>query len=451
MIGLQIHKRLKADFTWVLSGNVLYSLCQWSIVMVLAKLGRPSQVGEYALGIAISAPIVLFANLQLRVLVVSDSRGEFTFSQYLVFRLVSLGLALLVVAGVAAGTQPDWSLVAVVVLVGFGQVLEYLSDTYYGFLQKQERMDLISVSLLMKGPLSVGLLCAAMYFTRSVVWALTALALGRLIILLLWDARLGLREAARYSSKTNAHAAHRRWPSDKMLMLLRMALPLGFISMLISLNSSIPRYFVEAHLGSAELGIFSAVASLLTAGTLVVSAFGQAMFLPVAQAYSANDRVRFRTYAALAVVLGAMLGGVAVLVAALFGRSLLAHLFRPEYGEHPGVLVRLMIAGMIAFIASGLGYVITAARRLRSQIPVLGASALAAAATSAWSIPRNGLDGAADAALAAALVQLAGIAAIFWASDRQLRARQFSEGDLPSVSCSPSTVCEALSSQETVT
>src|SRR5882672_7719316 len=99
MTEFRSNKRLRTDFTWVLSGNLLYSACQWGIVVALAKLGNPEQVGEYALGLAVSAPIVLFANLQLRALLVSELRDRFTFGQYLTFRLVSLGAALLLVAG----------------------------------------------------------------------------------------------------------------------------------------------------------------------------------------------------------------------------------------------------------------------------------------------------------------------------------------------------------------
>ncbi len=391
MTEFRSNKRLRTDFTWVLSGNVLYSACQWGIVVALAKLGNPEQVGEYALGLAVSAPIVLFANLQLRALLVSELSDRFTFGQYLTFRLVSLGAALLLVTGAVACMQTNWRLKGIVVVVGFAQALEFVSETYYGFMQKHGRMDRIAGSLLLKGPLSLAALCGAMYVTRSIVWAVIGLAFGRLLVLLVWDSRPDF-------------------------------LPLGVISMLISLNLSIPRYFVEVHSGSAELGIFSAIASLLTAGNLVVSAFGQSIFLPVARACAALDRTKYRGYVVMAAALGGSLGGVAILAAVSFGRAILTHLFRPEYGERPDILVWLMIAGTIMFIASGLGYVITAAGSLRPQIPMLLATALAAAATSAWLIPRHGLSGAADAVLVAAFVQLMGTGTILLKIDRRLQS-----------------------------
>jgi len=123
----------------------------------------------------------------------------------------------------------------------------------------------------------------------------------------------------------------------------------------------------------------------------------------------------------IALLLGAGLGFAFVVGASLFGRTILVHVFRPEYAEHPGALLRLMFAGTVSFVGSSLGYVITGARRLRSQIPVLILSGLASAAVSAWSIPSHGLNGAADAMLAAGLVQLGGVGVILWKVDRQIR------------------------------
>jgi O-antigen/teichoic acid export membrane protein len=426
MAVLHIDSRLKADFTWVLSGNALYSACQWAIVLVIAKLGSAAQLGEYALGMAVVAPIVLFANLQLRVLLASDVKDEFTFGEYLAFRLVSLGAALAAVAGVAVWMHAGSRITILIILVGVAQALEFLSETYYGWMQKHERLDRLSRSLMFKGPLALGALWAAMYATGSVLWAVLALALGRLAVLLAWDSRLGFAKKSFVSKQGGDAGLRLRWENGAMLRLLRLSIPLGVLSMLNSLTMTVPRYFLEAHRGSAELGIFSAIASLVTAGSLVVSAFGQSIFLPVARACATRDRSKFRGFVLQAVGLGGLLGGAAILVSALFGRQILTALFRPEYGEHADILVLVMAAGGVMFVGCGLGYVMTAARSLTAQIPLLLASVLAAAATSAWLIPGAGLRGAADALLVAAVVQLAGSAMVLRRIDRRLHSDDFS-------------------------
>ncbi|HTQ55158.1 MAG TPA: hypothetical protein VMI94_11905 [Bryobacteraceae bacterium] len=416
----RIEGRLKSDFAQVLSGNTLYYACQWSIVVALAKLGTPDQLGEYALGMAVAAPILLFANLQLRAVIASDVQDQFTLGQYAAFRTVSLGLALCVVAAVSISAGSGWRRGCVVLAVGFAQAVDYVAETCYGWMQKHNRLDRVARSLLMKGPLALGTLCVVMYVTHDVLWAVLGLAAGRLAILFAWDARLGFAGESRHPFRFDWRLL--RPPGHRLLVsLLRLALPLGFISMLGSLSANIPRYFVQAHLGSAELGIFSAMASLLSAGTLVVSACGQSIFLPVAQACARADRAAFRTFLAVAAAVGAALGSAGVAAAVFFGRPILAHLFRPEYALRQEVFVRLMMAGAVTFAASGAGYVVTAARSLTPQVPMLAAAAAAGLAVSAWSIPKAGLDGAANAVLASALVQFAGTAVIGWRVDRRLR------------------------------
>ena len=54
------------------------------------------------------------------------------------------------------------------------------------------------------------------------------------------------------------------------------ALPLTLAGLLISLNTNLPRYFIEIHLGEASLGIFSAMAYLIVAGGMLITSLGQA-------------------------------------------------------------------------------------------------------------------------------------------------------------------------------
>ena len=412
MSKLLLERSLRANFSWVLSGNVLYSACQWCIILVIARLGSPAQVGEYALGMAVSAPILLFANFQLRAIVASDLSARFTFTQYFTFRVFSLALALAVIAAAGFLSQGTSRQGGIVLLVGFAQVLEFLSDTYYGRMQKHDRLDRLAKSLAIKGPLALAALWGAMYATHNIAWAIAGLALGRLVVVLFWDSRPMASETTSWTGL--------EWNPRELLQLLRTVLPLGIISMLVALNTNIPWYFVEAYHGRSELGIFSALVSLMSVGGLVVAAFGQSIFRPVAQAVLEGDRLRYRSFVWQSTLLALALGCAGVAVAAVSGRQILTFLFRPEYGQHAGVLLWLMIVGTVNWIGSGAGYILTAGRRLRPQVPLLAVTSLVLLAASAWAIPRHGLQGAAEANLVGGLVQLMGTGLILWRIDQQL-------------------------------
>src|SRR5581483_11040279 len=106
-----------------------------------------------------------------------------------------------------------------------------------------------------------------------------------------------------------------------------------------SLNSAMPRYFIERCLGEGNLGIFAAMAYLTTAGGMVVNALGQSSSPRLARYCSERNGAAFRSLLIKVAGTGLLLGLAGAAVAALFGRELLSWLYSPEYGRQSGVLV----------------------------------------------------------------------------------------------------------------
>ncbi|HTA56503.1 MAG TPA: hypothetical protein VK805_00005, partial [Candidatus Baltobacteraceae bacterium] len=55
---------LTADFSWTFVGNAIYAAGQFATLMLLAKMVRPEQVGQYALGLALVYPVMMLSNMQ---------------------------------------------------------------------------------------------------------------------------------------------------------------------------------------------------------------------------------------------------------------------------------------------------------------------------------------------------------------------------------------------------
>ena len=385
------------SFSWSLAGNVIYSLCQWAFLIVLAKLGTAEDVGGYALGLAITTPLLMFASFQGRNLVASDIDDRYSFSAYLSFRIFSLGLALAAVLMIIVCTRNSWPTSGVIFLLGVSQAFDCTSETYFGLLQKHDRLDRVGQSLILKGVLCLVLLSAAMYITRDLVWAVIALVAGRGLILWCFDSK----SATRIAGVTRI-----QWHPPTLTRLFRTAFPLGVISALGAFAFNIPRYFIEADLSKRDLGIYSAIASLVGAGNLVMSALANCSFVAIAKASASSDRRRYRALSLRLFGTAALLGAAGVTAAMLAGDRILVLLFRPEYGGSAGVFARLMLAGALGYVISGQGYALTAARILTPQIPSLLCAVAATGILSWWLVPLRGLQGAAEAWLLGSLVQL---------------------------------------------
>jgi len=329
----------------------------------------------------------MFASFQGRNLIASDARNEYSFNEYLAFRLASLLVALFVLCGVVAVTRVPLNGTVVILSVALGQSFDYASETYFGLLQKHGRLDRVSLSLMLKGPLCLLLLGITMRLTHNIGYAVAALAAGRCLILVFVDRHNALLVSGRHRPV---------WSWATQVKLLLTALPLGVISGLGAINLNIPRYFIEWDLSKRDLGIFSALASLVGAGNLVIAAFASCTIVGLAKAWAAGDNRQYRSLSLQFLAISAMMGSAGVLVALLGGDRLLALVFRPEYVGNAAVLARIMIAGALGYLVSAQGYTMTAARKLFQQIPALLAAAAVTGLSCWYLVPKRGITGAAD-------------------------------------------------------
>src|SRR5437660_584104 len=160
---------LKRNFSWTFLGNVVYTACQLGMVTVLAKLGSPEMVGQFALGLAITSPAMSFANLKARGIQASDAKREFRFSEYLGFTLVLTVLGLLLIGGSTWSGGYGIETALVILAVALGKAFDVISDVFFGLYQLNEHMDRIAKPLMVNGFLSVAALGGVVYLTGSVV------------------------------------------------------------------------------------------------------------------------------------------------------------------------------------------------------------------------------------------------------------------------------------------
>src|SRR5690606_37411426 len=93
---------LRANFSWTFIGNAVNAAAWFLMTVVLARLGSPADVGLFALGLATTAPVFMFATLRLRDVQATDTKQEYQFGDYFALRLVTTTLAFLAVIGVVA-------------------------------------------------------------------------------------------------------------------------------------------------------------------------------------------------------------------------------------------------------------------------------------------------------------------------------------------------------------
>lgn len=390
---------------------MVYSGAQWGILVVLAKLGNETMVGQFALGWAICTPVIIFTRLQLRIVQVTDVDYDFSFREYLGLRTYATIFGLLVIGIIVLFRNDPQETVLVLLAVGSMKALESFSDIFYALFQKYERMNQIAISMIIRGIFSIAALTLLIHLGFSVSLGVLSISAVWTLVLIAYDIPRGRRMLQEHDPEytDRPEVKPNIVPStniSSMTKLAGIALPLGIVMMLVSLNNNVPKYFVEAIMDEAALGVFAALGTLMLGTSKVVQALGQSATPRLARYYAGGNTKGYLRMLGKLLAIGAVIAVVVVAVAAFFNKPLLSVVYRPEYAEYPRVFLLLAIAEGLRSLAAFLGYGMTAARYFQAQIPVFVLVTLGSVVASYLFIPTQGLLGASYAVLIGVSIQL---------------------------------------------
>jgi O-antigen/teichoic acid export membrane protein len=412
---------LRSNVVWTFGGTLVYSLAQWAMLASISKLGSPYMVGQFALGLAVSAPIYMFTNMQLRTIQATDAKGIFSFPDYFGLRVLASATGFAAVLLFALLNSGSGRTQLVVLVIGAAKCFESLSDAVYGLCQKHERMMFISISLCIKGIGSVAALIIILRLTHSLFEATCAMAACWLLLFLFVDLRWARRLVRFEPFQPNKWLPH--FDRKTLIRLSLIAFPMGIQTMLASLATNIPRYVIDHDLGTAMLGKFAAMAYFLVAGHTVIAAVGNSVQAPLSRCWhSSLPAFKKLLFKCAAFAFG--VGMVGTLVAAVAGKRILTLCYSPEYATNRGVFVLLMFSAAFYYVGSILGGGIAIVRRFWTYTLLYSLVPLMALIVAWLLIPRMGLMGAAIATLAYCVANAAiPVAIIAFAQRAETRLR----------------------------
>lgn len=388
--GTDSPRSLLANCGWSVIGTVGFSAAQLGWIAAIAQLGTASMVGRFALAIAITSPVVLVTNSALRTVQATDSKRGFLFGEYLAFRLASIALAMLTILGLSLLLEPE--LRPVLFAVAILKAWESLGDVIQGDLQRRERLDLVGISQLLKGIGSLVALAITLYATHSIDQASWAAAFAFAAVVLLYDLPALV---CVHAGEGDRGALWPRWTRERLRSLLVLTFPLGLTVLCGALIANVPRYFIEAMLGEAPLGIFAALAWVAVIGQVLAGAVAHAALPRMSRLHAANDLLGFAGFLRRLLLAGAVSGLLAVPVSWVVGQSLLQLVFGTEYALRSAVFVILVAAMAFSILIVFLDHALYAARWFQVQAPI-NLIALAAISLACWLVvPRYGLIGTA--------------------------------------------------------
>ena len=383
--------RLSANACWGVLGNLFYVGGRFLIIVLLTKYWSSSQVGQIALALAIVTPISFLVNMELRLVLVTDTRRQVSVQDCLGVLSMSnlLLLALLVGIWQAGGSRWSGQLPLAVLLVGLIRNAESWAEVCLGVLQKNEQMKCVALSQGMKTVAVLGcsvLLAAA---RAPILWMLVAWFAATVVVAWLYDAR----QAGRWSD------VKVRWRRDAIVALIKRAFPLGVFVTMTCLSARLSQYFIGYYLSAEAVAHFAVMLNFVAGAAALQNGVNHAV-LPRLARYHADGTGAF--WRLLATVLGLCWLAAAALFAAIWwrGETILTVLYSAEYAQHSGVFAVVGVAAAGVLTSMVLGDAVVACGKYKSRMLAVALGLVINAGLCWTTVPRYGLYGAAWAVVA---------------------------------------------------
>jgi O-antigen/teichoic acid export membrane protein len=336
---------MKGKALWMIFGNGGYAAFQLLNIVIISKTLGVEALGIFSLGLALSAPIMLFSNFGTRILWITGVNDDMSFRLFRNARIIS-SLAGLITCLVFLAFYTQVSVyLPTMVLIAMSKVIENNADIYYADFHKNSHQKLICISLLVRSVFGVaGIVVGCMFFDSLLVAAT--------LYFITWSGAHFLTDYLFAKSAVDMGSNENALSKKQWIWLTKQGAPLAVSMFLVNFNMNIPRIILENQHGLVAIGIFAALYFFVQTGTVVVNSIGQ-VALPVLSSLfdkGENKKHLIMTMKTFVVIFAFSISGA--IFSYFFGEYFLKILFNKEISAHSSLLC-------IFFLLSPAQYLIT--------------------------------------------------------------------------------------------
>ncbi|WP_219122839.1 lipopolysaccharide biosynthesis protein [Streptococcus constellatus] len=141
-------------FFWNIFGSLSSAVVSVILLVVVTRVLSSESADLYSFAYAIANLLVIVASFQVRDFQATDIQEKYSFDAYLVTRILSNILMVLILIGYIIVTPSTHNNMDIIFGVSFFRVSETLSDVFQGLFQQRERLDIAGKSLFIRNSLS---------------------------------------------------------------------------------------------------------------------------------------------------------------------------------------------------------------------------------------------------------------------------------------------------------
>lgn len=336
-------------------GSITYLFSQWLISFLVARLSNFEAAGILSLAMTTANVFFAISGYGLRAYQVSDIEFEFTPVQYVLNRLQTVFVSILLcIVYVSILNYSTYFSIAIIVFMIY-KAVEAFSDVLYGEMQRAMKLELTGISMILKGVSSIVMFLIGLTLFHDLNLSLLLMTLSVIFLTFVFDVHFTHKyivSAFSLTKKDNLIASH-LWLKGRY-MLVTALIPMVMVA--------IPRILYEA-ISTELFGIYSTIST----PTILISTFINCLLMPLVPLFSQwfvernyPKFIRFSIYLNI-LILG--FGLICFIGGKILGSWALALFFGDRVLPYAGIFSWVIVQVICSSFASCDSLMVTAMRK----------------------------------------------------------------------------------------
>lgn len=352
-----LDKNLKKSFIWNTLGSGLLSVNSLFFLIIATRINGVSSAGIFSVCYATACMLYCVAIYSGRIYQVTETDDIVTDNEYIVNRIItSIVMLLLTILFGFINSYNNYKL-SILFILALVKAIEAFSDVFHGILQKNERLDIVGKSLLLRSTLNVICFLIVNLITENLLLSCISLVIVNILVLIFIDIKVSLK----YKEK------------EKHLNLngVFRIFTFGFFTFAFTLISNylvnIPRYAIDTLNTESLQTIFGIIVMPATVIMLVCQFITQPIIVKLKQFYLDNNKKAFLSIIYKVIVAIIIIGIMALIAGYLLGIPVLNFMYGIKLEPYLSSLLITMIAVTMYTISSIFSQAMVIFRKTKAQ------------------------------------------------------------------------------------
>ena len=337
-MNIRTSKHNIKTLSWLTLSNILGSLSQWFLLIILVKFFSTTDVGYFTYGMALSAPIFMLSDMQLKSVLIVEPTGEKdNFRTYQLIRFLTTTIATLgLITYYIIFKEVNW----IVLIVILYKASQSLTDILSGYLQKIDKMIWLSKLGICKTFSTLALTLFMTLAIREIETTLLSLVIVSLLFYFILNWQINKIVALRFSPTLH-----------EILDIIKKSIPLGISVFMGSYITNYPRLTIE-NLEGAEMLAYYGAYSYLAIGMFQIHIPIQVFLRQrLSKSYQNSNYKDFTRKVNFSIIGFVLLGILILSILFAFGHHIIRIIYNDSYNQYFDVLLWLIISQTILSVS----------------------------------------------------------------------------------------------------